>query len=411
MPKSDTFTPPSNETSTFDGETSRWTIPSGSPPGPQPLVRVVQAVRRRRDDRQRRAERQGRRQVAGLARVCAQELAQVGAVHVLHREERRVAVGADVVDLGDVRAGQRRRQPRLVDEHPQELGIQRVLRQDALQHHELLEPLEPDARDAREKDLGHAADGQPADRLVPPDGWPERSLAAIRRPEYQNRRPRPRVVLLLRNQHAASFARHLSHLAGADPSAAAGLAMFLGCATSSTALSRRGPGLRGRVRSVRWPLYCVIKPTWRARCRTSSGGSGPVSSRWVLQRPPAAATRAAAAPTSARCRPTSRPSPSFSAGRQRRRQRLRLRDLPPWRAAGHAVAPVGRRQADACSSRRGDVHGPAGRRCHRRGRRRLRRRVRPHVVRPVVRRQVGRVLGAYPGRGQVPDLLDEPGRH
>ena len=34
MPKSDTFTAPSYETSTFDGETSRCTIPSGSPPGP-----------------------------------------------------------------------------------------------------------------------------------------------------------------------------------------------------------------------------------------------------------------------------------------------------------------------------------------------------------------------------------------
>ncbi len=34
MPKSDTFTAPSYETSTFEGETSRWTIPSGSPPGP-----------------------------------------------------------------------------------------------------------------------------------------------------------------------------------------------------------------------------------------------------------------------------------------------------------------------------------------------------------------------------------------
>ena len=34
MPKSETLTAPSYDTSTFDGETSRWTISSGSPPGP-----------------------------------------------------------------------------------------------------------------------------------------------------------------------------------------------------------------------------------------------------------------------------------------------------------------------------------------------------------------------------------------
>ena len=48
-------------------------------------------------------------------------------------------------------------------------GIERVLRQDALEHDDLLEALDADARHAREKDLRHAADGQAPDRLVPAD--------------------------------------------------------------------------------------------------------------------------------------------------------------------------------------------------------------------------------------------------
>ena len=99
----------------------------------------------------------------------AQELAQVRAVDVLHGEEGRLAVGADVVDLGDVRVGERRRQPRLVEEHAQQLGVERVLRQDALEHDQLLEPLDADAGQPREVDLGHPTDGQAADRLVAAD--------------------------------------------------------------------------------------------------------------------------------------------------------------------------------------------------------------------------------------------------
>ena len=69
---------------------------------------------------------------------------------------------------------QRRRQARLVEEHAQQLGIERVLRQDPLEDDELLEALDADAGHAREEDLGHAADGQAPDRLIPTD-----ALAAV----------------------------------------------------------------------------------------------------------------------------------------------------------------------------------------------------------------------------------------
>ena len=143
----------------------------------QPFVRVVQALGGGGDDRDRVRERQRRARLVALARgarLRAQHLAHVRAVDVLHREERRVAVGADVVDLDDVRVRQRRRQARLVEEHAQQLGIQRVLRQDPLEHDELLEALDADAGHAREEDLRHAADGQAPDRLIPTD-----ALAAV----------------------------------------------------------------------------------------------------------------------------------------------------------------------------------------------------------------------------------------
>ncbi len=137
------------------------------------FVRVVQAGRRRGDDpdgvRQRKWRRLPRRAVGGRVgdlRLRLHELAQVRAEHVLHREERRLAVRADVVDLGDVRVRERRREARLVEEHAQQLGLEGVLRQDALDDDELLETFDADAGQPREVDLGHAPDGEPPDELV-----------------------------------------------------------------------------------------------------------------------------------------------------------------------------------------------------------------------------------------------------
>jgi hypothetical protein len=128
------------------------------------LVRVVQARGGRRDDADGVLERQRPR-----LSVRLHELPQVRAVHVLHREERRLARSvpfalAHVVHLRDVRVRERRREPRFVQEHAQQLRVQRVLRKDALDDDQLLEPLGGDQ--ARQKDLGHASHGQPLDELV-----------------------------------------------------------------------------------------------------------------------------------------------------------------------------------------------------------------------------------------------------
>ena len=135
----------------------------------EPRVRVVQPVGGGGDDADGVPELERRGGQVRRAGVRAHELAQVGAVDVLHREERGVAVGADVVDLGDVRVRERRREARLVEEHPEQLGIERVLRQDPLEHDQLLEPLDADAQEPRQIDFGHPTDGQTANRLIAAD--------------------------------------------------------------------------------------------------------------------------------------------------------------------------------------------------------------------------------------------------
>jgi hypothetical protein len=76
-----------------------------------------------------------------------------------------VAVAAaDVVDVRDVGVRERRRQARLVEEHPDEAMIGGVVRQHALEHEQLLELLDPGR--ARQVDLGHAADGEAVEQLV-----------------------------------------------------------------------------------------------------------------------------------------------------------------------------------------------------------------------------------------------------
>jgi hypothetical protein len=95
-----------------------------------------------------------------------QDAAHVLAVDVLHREEVAAVPLPDVVDLGDVRVLQRRRQPRLVEEHADEVAVLRELRQDALEDHDLLEAL--DAARTRQVQLGHPATRESAQELVAP---------------------------------------------------------------------------------------------------------------------------------------------------------------------------------------------------------------------------------------------------
>ena len=72
---------------------------------------------------------------------------------------KKALVLAQVEDLDDVRVVELRGDPRLVQEHLDELAFSARCVEDALDDHELLEALEPDL--ARQPDLRHAADGEP----------------------------------------------------------------------------------------------------------------------------------------------------------------------------------------------------------------------------------------------------------
>ena len=101
-----------------------------------------------------------------VVRGRADDPAEVLAVDVLHREEVLVVLEADVVDRGDVRVLERGDQPRLVEQHPHEPLVLRLLREDALQRDELREAT--DAVGAREEQLRHAAGAERSDERVAP---------------------------------------------------------------------------------------------------------------------------------------------------------------------------------------------------------------------------------------------------
>ena len=90
---------------------------------------------------------------------AVQDRAQVLAIHELHGDEVVLADLAEVVDVDDVVVVQLRRELRLVDEHGDEVGAVREMRQDLLDGDRLLEAL--DALHARLPDLRHAADRDP----------------------------------------------------------------------------------------------------------------------------------------------------------------------------------------------------------------------------------------------------------
>ncbi len=124
------------------------------------VVRVVQARAQPRDERERGIERQRHALLQRLAR----DLSEILAVDVLHREEVVAIFDADVVDLRDVGMMQGRGETRLVEEHLDERRVARQLRQDPLDHPELLEALE--SHRAREVELGHATDRDLANQVI-----------------------------------------------------------------------------------------------------------------------------------------------------------------------------------------------------------------------------------------------------
>jgi hypothetical protein len=89
------------------------------------LVRVMQARADRRHDREHRVELERPADLAG----ARQHAAEVLAVEKLHGEEHLTLFLADRVDLHDVGVMERPGDPRLVQKHPHEVLVMRVLGQ------------------------------------------------------------------------------------------------------------------------------------------------------------------------------------------------------------------------------------------------------------------------------------------
>ena len=108
------------------------------------------------------------------ARTLAQQREHVDAIDELHRDVRRVGVGAELEHLDDVAVIELRRDPRLVDEHLDERPIGREVREDLLDDDELLEAVV--AQELRLEQLRHASDRQAIEDLVAPDRLRQRGV-------------------------------------------------------------------------------------------------------------------------------------------------------------------------------------------------------------------------------------------
>ena len=126
------------------------------------VVRGVQALERAGHD----ADHVARRDVlAALARF-ANEPRERLACDVLHDEEQLAVVGDDVERGDDVRVPDARREPRLLEEHRDELGVLGEVRMQALDRDRAREADGPEQ--AREMDCGHTAGGDLAVQRVSP---------------------------------------------------------------------------------------------------------------------------------------------------------------------------------------------------------------------------------------------------
>ena len=109
------------------GETSRCTTPSGWPSSSVSSCAAWRPGARVGDDARGEA-RLHRRHLPGAAQDVDERLA----VDPLHREVEDLALLAELVDLADVRVMNDRRDARLVEEHPLELGLLGEVREDRL---------------------------------------------------------------------------------------------------------------------------------------------------------------------------------------------------------------------------------------------------------------------------------------
>ena len=159
------------------------------------------------------------------------------ALEVLHRDEVALAVLPDLVGLDDVGVAEARGEPRLVEEHAEELRVLRELGPDLLDDHQLVEARR--APHDGEVDLGHAAVPELRDEPVLPEavgpGARGRNLASL------HTRSSP-----------CSELRH----ADADHQDAAGPAFRL----SAGADGLNGNGANGRAQS-----FILTIRTWTAR--------------------------------------------------------------------------------------------------------------------------------------------------
>ena len=151
MPKSSSLTAPSYDSITFDGETSRWIIPSELAVVTGQVVGVGQGAAHLAAD-------VGHQLGPGRADAGPEgphRLGQVAAFDVLHRDEVLLVDRPQLEDLDDVGVVEAGRQLGLLDEHARELGVVGEVRQDALDHEHALEP--GGTLDAALEDVGHAA--------------------------------------------------------------------------------------------------------------------------------------------------------------------------------------------------------------------------------------------------------------
>jgi hypothetical protein len=120
----------------------------------------------RRRDRANDREHVLQRSVLSLVRKIREQSAQILAVDVLHREEVRAEVLADIVDLHDVVVMEGACEARLGEKHLDESVVVGLRRPQVLDDDVVLEPF--DTVRARDREIGHATASEMLHDLVSP---------------------------------------------------------------------------------------------------------------------------------------------------------------------------------------------------------------------------------------------------